>query len=306
MANNQPVVEQEDLLKKYYDRNMRSLKQQQSIEKQRAEAEYQKLLKYLPQQLAKQGMGTSGMAGSYYLEAQKDFQNTTANINSAYQQQQQELQNVYDTSLLDKQAEEQATWGRYVSGGIDDLIMQYTQDDGIVDEEEMAKVREYLDQYRDRIGAQDYEMNLATLADYQKRLAEHTAQQEATQAERMQLSREFGVSMNDEGLDAKTLTPAAFSYKGSDKVGSKQYNHALNIINAAEKRLLPNGFVVDMNFGAGKDYYVFYNGKFYKTTKKPTKFASTWADRLDSYNEDGTKKEAPQYPRPTLNTNPAI
>ena len=59
---------------------------------------------------------------------------------------------------------------RYVSGGIDDMIMQYTQDDGIVDEEEMAKVREYLDQYRDRIGQQDYEMNLATLADYQKRL----------------------------------------------------------------------------------------------------------------------------------------
>ena len=56
MANKQPVVEQEDLLKKYYDRNMRSLKQQQSIEKQIAEAEYQKLLKYLPQQLAKQGM----------------------------------------------------------------------------------------------------------------------------------------------------------------------------------------------------------------------------------------------------------
>ena len=48
------------------------------------------------------------MAGSYYLEAQKDFQNTTANINRAYQQQQQELQNVYDTTLLDKQAEEQA------------------------------------------------------------------------------------------------------------------------------------------------------------------------------------------------------
>ena len=283
MANNQPVVEQEDLLKKYYDRNMRSLKQQQSIEKQRAEAEYQKLLKYLPQQLAKQGMGTSGMAGSYYLEAQKDFQNTTANINRAYQQQQQELQNVYDTTLLDKQAEEQATWGRYVSGGIDDMIMQYTQDDGIVDEEEMAKVREYLDQYRDRIGAQDYEMNLATLADYQKRLAEHTAQQEATQAERVQLNREFGVSMNDEGLDAKTLTPATFSYRGSDKVDSDQYNHVLNIINAAEKRLLVNGDVVDMNFGHGKDYYVFYNGKFYKTTKKPTEFEKSFADGLDKF-----------------------
>lgn len=306
MANNQPVVEQEDLLKKYYDRNMSSLKQQQSIDKQRAEAEYQKLLKYLPQQLAKQGMGTSGMAGSYYLEAQNDFQNTSANINSAYQQQQQELQNVYDTSLLDKQAEEQATWGRYVSGGIDDMIMQYTQDDGVVDEEEMAKVREYLDQYKDRIGTQDYDMNLATLADYQKRLTEHTAQQEATQAERVQLNREFAVSMNDDGLDAKTLTPATFGYKGSNKVDSEQYNHVLNIINAAEKRLLVNGDVVDMNFGSGKDYYVFYNGKFYKTTKKPNKFESVWGQGLDSYNADGTKKETPEYPRPTLDINPAI
>ena len=117
------------------------------------------------------------------------------------------------------------------------------------------------------IGAQDYEMNLATLADYQKRLAEYTAQQEATQAERVQLNREFGVSMNDEGLDAKTLTPATFSYKGSNKVGSDQYNHVLKIINAAEKRLLVNGDVVDMNFGHGKDYYVSIMASFIRQLK---------------------------------------
>lgn len=306
MPNKQPVVEQEDLLKKYYDRNMSSLKQQQSIDKQRAEAEYQKLLKYLPQQLAKQGMGTSGMAGSYYLEAQNDFQNTSANINSAYQQQQQELQNVYDTSVLDKQAEEQATWGRYVSGGIDDMITQYTQDDGIVDEEEMGKISAYLEQYKDRIGTQDYDMNLATLADYQNRLTEYTAQQEATQAERVQLNRDFAVSMDDDGIDVKTLSPSTFGYRGSNKVDSDQYTHVLNIINAAENKLLVNGDVVDMNFGSGKDYYVFYNDKFYKTNKKPTKFASDWGQVLDSYNADGTKKEVPKYPRPTLDINPAI
>ena len=39
-----------------------------------------------------------------------------------------------------------------------------------------------------------------------------------TQAERVQLNREFGVSMNDEGLDAKTLTPATFSYKEATRL----------------------------------------------------------------------------------------
>lgn len=287
MPNKQPVDEQEDLLKKYYDRNMSSLKQQQAIDKQRAEAEYQKLLKYLPQQLAKQGMGTSGMAGSYYLEAQKDFQNTSANINNMYQQHQNELTNTYDTTMLEQEQAKQQEWGRYVSGGIDDMVTQYTQDDGKVDEEEMGKISAYLEQYKDRIGTQDYEMNLATLADYQNRLTEYNAQQEAMQEEKVKLNREFAVSMDDDGLDAKTLTPATF---GSDKVDSKQYKYVLKILKAAEKELLVNGDVVDMNFGIGKDYYVFYNGKFYKTNKKPTKFETDFLDRLEGYKEDGTKK----------------
>lgn len=287
MPNKQPVDEQEDLLKNYYDRNMSSLKQQQAIDKQRAEAEYQKLLKYLPQQLAKQGMGTSGMAGSYYLEAQKDFQNTSANINNMYQQHQNELTNTYDTTMLEQEQAKQQEWGRYVSGGIDDMVTQYTQDDGKVDEEEMGKISAYLEQYKDRIGTQDYDMNLATLADYQNRLTEYNAQQEAMQEEKVKLNREFAVSMDDDGLDAKTLTPATF---GSDKVDSKQYKYVLKILKAAEKELLVNGDVVDMNFGIGKDYYVFYNGKFYKTNKKPTKFETDFLDRLEGYKEDGTKK----------------
>lgn len=76
----------------------------------------------------------------------------------------------------------------------------------------------------------------------------------------------FGVAVTDTYISAKNASPTDFGdYLGSGK-GGKQDSYAQQIIDNANNGMYEDGAIVSFNYGKGtKDYWVYYDGGFYKT-----------------------------------------
>ena len=81
-----------------------------------------------------------------------------------------------------------------------------------------------------------------------------------------EIANMFGVEVTDTYISAKNASPTDFGdYLGSGK-GGKQDSHAQQIIDNANNGMYEDGAIVSFNYGKGtKDYWVYYDGGFYKT-----------------------------------------
>lgn len=81
-----------------------------------------------------------------------------------------------------------------------------------------------------------------------------------------EIANMFGVEVTDTYISAKNASPTDFGdYLGSGK-GGKQDSHAQQIIDNANNGMYEDGAIVSFNYGKGtQDYWVYYDGGFYKT-----------------------------------------
>ena len=81
-----------------------------------------------------------------------------------------------------------------------------------------------------------------------------------------EIANMFGVEVTDTYISAKNASPTNFGdYLGSGK-GGKQDSHAQQIIDNANNGMYEDGAIVSFNYGKGtQDYWVYYDGGFYKT-----------------------------------------
>lgn len=87
------------------------------------------------------------------------------------------------------------------------------------------------------------------------------------------MKTKYGVSDESisNSINASNLSPSSFGkgFNGTG-VGGKQDEMINKIAEMAQAGFIPNGTVVDMNYGSGESAYVYYNGIFYKTDFTPT------------------------------------
>lgn len=71
---------------------------------------------------------------------------------------------------------------------------------------------------------------------------------------------------NDTTALSSSLNSSSFgNFKGNDDRDSKQNQYVNSILAKARNNTLPEGSIIDMNYGAGTEaYYMWMNGKFYK------------------------------------------
>lgn len=110
------------------------------------------------------------------------------------------------------------------------------------------------------------------------------------------LKTKYGVSDEaiSNGINASNLSPSSFGkgFNGTG-VGGKQDEMINKIAEMAQAGFIPNGTVVDMNYGAGESAYVYYNGVFYKTDFTPT--VGWRSSGLNSYTQQGIYQKYEEF-----------
>ena len=99
LENNNSAVK--DLLEKNYAQSIESLDASKKQSQQEASIMYDKLMKYLPDQVRSQGLGGLGASESAMLKAQSQYSNTMKDIESAYSSNRATLDSNRQSSLTD-------------------------------------------------------------------------------------------------------------------------------------------------------------------------------------------------------------
>lgn len=241
--------------------------------------------KYLTEQLARSGWDTNiGLTTSAASDINTQYANSRADAQKEYNSYMRELLNDTQSQLLetesarrnanselDIQEKEEKRTSAY--NEIGNMITNYLSGDKTYSLKEIAQnINE--NQYLDA----EQKEKLAKIAglNFENEEYKDPAPDFATQ-------NKYGIVDPYAGIVLDTAGAESFGkYNGTGK-GTKQDRYINKIIGRAKEGAIDNGTVIDMNYGAGKaDNYVYYNGRFYKTTNK----ATIDSDNVDKYWSD--------------------
>lgn len=90
-----------NFLEETYGNALKELDQSKYNQQRAAYFQNQKLLKYLPENLKRQGLAGLGISNQAYLDASNNYNNTLANINSEYNSNKTSLLNDYNKNMLE-------------------------------------------------------------------------------------------------------------------------------------------------------------------------------------------------------------
>lgn len=168
-TSNTPIT-----LDEWYGKNLDSIKTDAQKQKESAYVDMQLLNKYLPEQLAHQGLSNTGVANAYSNQNDINYRNQIANINANTKQQELDLYNRYYAQKQDEQdreqlkiEEQQKNMFDMYRNKVDNSLNQY----GYLDDEAKSQLSEYFN--RESIGEHyssilDEYMNSYTATDEQK------------------------------------------------------------------------------------------------------------------------------------------
>lgn len=245
--------------------------------------------KYLTEQLARSGWDTNiGLTTSAASDINTQYANSRADAQKEYNSYMRELLNDTQSQLLEtesarrnanseldiqekeRQAQEKKEKRDSAYNEIGNMITNYLSGDKTYSLKEIAQnINE--NQYLDA----EQKEKLAKIAglNFENEEYKDPAPDFATQ-------NKYGIVDPYAGIVLDTAGAESFGkYNGTGK-GTKQDQYINKIIGKAKEGVMDNGTVIDMNYGAGKaDNYVYYNGRFYKTTNK----ATIDSDNVDSW-----------------------
>lgn len=272
LANMAANKQAQDLSKQVHAQNLNA-KAQSFVAQQQA-------LKYTPQQLNRIGLGSTGLS-----------ETTGANIRNAYL-------NAIGSQDINAQNLQNSIFNQYLNAihqnelNLANQNMQYDLEQEQLRNQEQ---NQYLDYYLNKLETAntpkafdrylEYAKQYLTpenynalikdleLQDFRKALVE--------QENLLQNQELYGISPNDQGIKIEDISSDTFGeFVGTGK-GKKQDRHIERIKNFALSGHFKNGDIIDVNLGGGTNNYVYFNGRFYKTTKKANK-KIVWDDDKNS------------------------
>lgn len=122
-------LNEQDLTNKY-NTSKETLTQNKRDAEIAADVSYQRLQKYLPQQLAKQGLYGTGMSEDAYLKLHNNYRNDVADIGKSYDANLTSLENAYRTDINDER--------RAVGTDIESVIDKYNAEEIAAEERRKA------------------------------------------------------------------------------------------------------------------------------------------------------------------------
>ena len=133
-------LNQQDLTNQY-NTSKETLTQNKRDAEIAADVSYQRLQKYLPQQLAKQGLYGTGMSEDAYLKLHNNYQNDVADIGKDYNANMTTLENAYRTDIND----ERRAVGTEVEGVIDKYKAEKIAEEERIKNNQLAMYNEAYD-----------------------------------------------------------------------------------------------------------------------------------------------------------------
>ena len=151
----------ENKLTAAYNTSKESLGQNKADAERAADISYQRLQKYLPPQLAKQGLYGTGLSEDAYLKLHSNYRNEVSDIDKKYNDNITSLENAYNSNLSDLRS----GVGTAVEG-VMDKYKQYETDayneasNGLKNGSfaDAADVLNYVKGYEGKVSSQNYEM----------------------------------------------------------------------------------------------------------------------------------------------------
>lgn len=274
-----------------YNNNLQQLNNNLENDKRQAYFNQQKILKYLPNNLKANGLQNNiGATSQAYLDANNNYMNQLAQINQNYNQNKNTLSDIYNTNkntLTDTYNRDILGFARESAENLENVYKPNIAERasyfnlneyGKFNQEDIDKLYDYVDKEATLLSESDKDALRAYIANnYQ--VASQDEINDYTWKNR--LVTNYGVSTDDTGIDnsiAGVLSFGKFNDTGKgSKNGAKQDPYVLSILEKARKGEVPNGTIVNMNYGKGTPAnFVYYNGKWYKTNNSATYTYKDW------------------------------
>ena len=282
------------LLEETYGTALKSLEDAQKQEQRTAYFEKEKIMKYLPQNLKMQGLGGLGVSGQEYIDTNNSYANQLANINSNYNAQKQDLsvnktnsvseiedwlsqkkesnKREWQQELANRYTNEQGRYETFSEFLNNKLSSVYDSNlDGRLSESEYNAFKDYAEKMYGE--GKFTEQRRSDFDEYLRALKANTITDDESNRVKV-LTGTYGVSEEDSniGIDNNSAGILDFGeFQGYKDSNSEQNNWVRKIIDKAKTGQVRNGDIYDFNYGAGTDTFVYWNGKWYKTSLSATK-----------------------------------
>ena len=277
-----------------YNTSKESLGQNKADAERAADISYQRLQKYLPQQLAKQGLYGTGLSEDAYLKLHSNYRNEVSDIDKNYNDNITSLENAYNSNLSDLRS----GVGTAVEG-VMDKYKQYRTDaynealTGLQTGSfsDAVDVENYLKSYSDKVSEQQYQMLEREAAAVVKasgfdveQLGEGYIKDTVKSSIPTAAAYDFDSLKNGDDITVKIDGKTFKVESDGPEKGNAAATHASNN-NIADGRL----FV----YGDSNDVYIYYGGVAYKVKAKSRSDEKVgWLNAVRHYLMYGTPLEA--------------
>lgn len=140
--------------------------------------------------------------------------------------------------------------------------------------EDIQKIKDFIEQHGlyDGLTESDKKLLDMALAGYiqmdETAQSEYDANKQATSAKDTAVNQ-YGVSNDAEQINSANADVYSFGKHNGTGKGTEQDSYVNDILSLANNGQIPNGTVIDFNYGAGKSAnYIFIDGHWFKTDKK--------------------------------------
>ncbi len=194
--------------------------------------------KYMNNNMQAQGLNNSGASETANAQLRNAYANNVGTINSNYATNVNDLYKQY----ADTKAQSQSN--------LDNSLLEYKQQ-ALTNRQNQAEQR-----ISEATSLSDLESRYSPYKDVENDYLRQTYQDKYNELASEELKTKFDISSDDEGIDSRNLVLKTNATSVQRKVAEK----------AAEDP--HNGDLVQLNSGWGDKYYVYFNGKWYKTNKE--------------------------------------
>lgn len=171
--------------------------------------------------------------------------------------------------------EDSANLLNYASQLIGDFASTLTPDEnGKYSAEDIQKIKSFVEENNLYEGLSDNDKNMLDMAiagfiqmDYTEQF-EYDTNKQSTSAKDKAVNQ-YGVSNDAEQINSANANVYSFGKHNGTGKGTEQDSYVNDILSLADSGQIPNGKVIDFNYGAGKSSnYIFIDGYWFKTDKK--------------------------------------
>lgn len=271
----------ENKLTAAYNTSKESLGQNKADAERAADISYQRLQKYLPQQLAKQGLYGTGLSEDAYLKLHSNYRNEVSDIDKNYNDNITSLENAYNSNLSDLRSgvgtAVEGVMDKYRQYRIEDEARLQTQQTNAYNEAsnglkngsfaDAADVLNYVKGYEGKVSSQNYEML--------KREAASKIKASGFEVDGITGFDDVIENVNKSKIHKATASDFDSLKNGDDitvKINNVKYTveSSGKTSDTATKFALENGMDDGTMFvdGDNKDVYIYNNGAAYKVKAK--------------------------------------